>query len=183
MLDTRSLFFKKFLTDPSVVGSCTPSSHYLARTMLSRLPWNDLDTIVELGAGTGVFTEYIERHRKQNSTFLIIEQDPDMRACLQQRFPSAVFGSHAENLSYLLKCCGRSQASCIISSLPFTVFPADLQHRILQQAAAVLSPGGEFTAIQYSPFQYSLFHRYFPHIHVSFEVRNIPPSFIFHCKK
>ena len=40
--------------------------------MLAALPWDQIDSIVELGAGTGVFTEYIAAHKKDTCQAVII---------------------------------------------------------------------------------------------------------------
>ena len=89
----RCLFLKDFLLHPSRIGSITPSSSQLTRKMLSGLPWEELNTIVELGAGTGVFTKYVMEHRKPDSRFLVIEQDTLMRRLLMKQFPQALFGT------------------------------------------------------------------------------------------
>lgn len=183
MLESRSIFLKKFITEPTKIGSCTPSSHYLTRKMVSRLDWDHVHTIVELGAGTGVFTSYIMEHKRPDCSFLVIEQDPVMRADLKKSFPTALFGNEAEDLSYLLKAKGLHQADYIISGLPLTVLPHDTRQTIMDEVWKSLAPHGYFIAFQYSPCLYSYFHRYFNRVSVSFEVRNLPPAFVFTCQK
>lgn len=182
MLESRSIFLKKFITEPTKIGSCTPSSHYLTRKMLSHVDWTKARTIVELGAGTGVFTASILQHKRPDSSFLVIEQDPVMRADLKHRFPACLYGNQAEDLSYLLKAKGLKQADYIISGLPFMVLPQDTRHEILADIVQSLSAGGQFIAFQYSPCLYPLFRRYFRHVSVSFELRNVPPAFVFTCQ-
>lgn len=182
MFTSRSIFLKKFITSPTKIGSCTPSSHYLTRKMVSRLDWPHARMIVELGAGTGVFTSYIDQHKRRDCSFLVIEQDPVMRAELKKQFPHCLFGNQAEDLSYLLKAKGLPQADYIISGLPLTVLPKDARHTIMEEVRQSLSPHGYFIAFQYSPCLYSLFHRYFKHVSLSFELRNVPPAFVFTCR-
>ncbi len=181
MQHTRGMFLKKFITSPASIGSCTPSSRYTASTMLRRLDWKRLHTIVELGAGTGVFTQYIASHKRKDAVFLIIEQDPAMRAALRRRFPGCHIASHAEDLAQLLNALGPGQADCIISGLPFAVFPAVLRHTILRSVRCSLRPSGQFLALQYSPFLYTVFHQYFQTVHLGMELRNLPPAWIFYC--
>lgn len=183
MLESRSIFLKRFIADPTKIGSCTPSSHYLTRKMVRRLDWTHAKTIVELGAGTGVFTSYIMQHKRPDCSFLAIEQDPVMRADLKHRFPDCLYGNQAEDLSYLLKAKGLHQADYIISGLPFTVLPKDTRQDIMAEIVKSLAPHGYFIAFQYSPCLYRFFHRYFSHVSLSFEVRNVPPAFIFTCQK
>lgn len=69
-----SHFFRKFILHPKKIGSITPSSTFLTKKMLGNLPWQELDTIVELGAGTGVFSDYIACNKKKSCQVLLIEQ-------------------------------------------------------------------------------------------------------------
>ena len=183
MINSRSLFLKKFFLAPAKIGSFTPSSQFLAKKMMERLPWKTLDTIVELGAGTGVFTEYIAAHKKPASRFLIIEQDARMRADLEERFPGMLFGGQAENLPYILKKYGLAKVDCIISGLPFAVFTPELRQRILTGSTAALQAGGRFIAFQYSLQMYFAFRRQFTRVRLGFELRNFPPAFVYYCQK
>jgi len=56
---TRAAFLYKFIQKPKEIGSIVPSSSFLTKKMLMNLPWDHIETIVELGAGTGVFTKFI----------------------------------------------------------------------------------------------------------------------------
>lgn len=72
MLTTRAVFLYKFFAKPQRIGSVTPSSSFLTRKMLADLPWDGINTIVELGAGTGVFTKYIAENKKKSCQVLVI---------------------------------------------------------------------------------------------------------------
>ena len=99
----KILFLKDFLLNPAKIGSITPSSSYLTEKLLASLPWERFNVIVELGAGTGVFTEYAAAHKRPDSVFLVIEQDPQMQKALKARFPQVLFGSQAEDLPALMR--------------------------------------------------------------------------------
>lgn len=117
----KILFLKDFLLNPAKIGSITPSSSYLTEKLLASLPWERFNVIVELGAGTGVFTEYAAAHKRPDSVFLVIEQDPQMQKALKARFPQVLFGSQAEDLPALMRLHNLPKADCIISGLPFAV--------------------------------------------------------------
>ncbi|WP_296823655.1 class I SAM-dependent methyltransferase [uncultured Megasphaera sp.] len=184
IIDTERIsFFKDFILNPSKIGSVTPSSSYLTQNLLGSLPWGRLHTIIELGAGTGVFTEFVIEHKRPDSIFLVIEQDARMRKNLTEKFPQALFGSQAENLPCLMWQYNLSKADCIISSLPFTVIEKQTRMNILTGIDTTLSDQGIFVAFQYSLQMYRTFHRIFPSVNIGFTLLNLPPAFTYTCHK
>lgn len=177
------MFLWKFLKHPKKIGSIIPSSNSLTKKMLEDLPWNSLDNIVELGAGTGVFTAYIAAHKKNDCKAIIIEQDNIMRTMLEKRHPDLLFGSQAENLLSIIKEKKLSSIDCIICSLPFASLSCDLRNEILCNIKIALKDGGRFIAFQYSPQMYYKFSNSFKEVSLNFELRNIPPAFVYHCYK
>jgi phospholipid N-methyltransferase len=182
-MEMQTSFFYKFIVNPRKIGSITPSSAYLTQKMLAELPWENLHSIVELGAGTGIFTKYIANHKRQDCEALIIEQDPDMRHRLEFLYPKLSYGSQAENLPLLLKGHNIGNTDCIISGLPFAAFTSSLRKEILQAIYTSLKPGGIFVAFQYTPHLYLALHRQYKQVNLGFELRNLPPAFIYYCKK
>lgn len=179
----RGLFLKSFMLNPMKIGSITPSSSYLTRDLLASLPWDTMHTIVELGAGTGVFTKYIIKHKQQDSAFLIIEQDTQMRSALMRQFPNELFGSQAENLPYLMQQYNLPKADCIISGLPFAIFEKKDRLKILTGIQTTLSNDGVFAAFQYSPQMYRTFQHLFHVVRIGFTPLNLPPAFTYLCYK
>ena len=49
-------FFKNFIKKPKQIGSITPSSNYLSKKMVEQIDFNNAETILELGPGTGCYT-------------------------------------------------------------------------------------------------------------------------------
>ena len=183
MTKMSQLFLKDFFLKPSKIGSIVPSSGYLADKILCGISWETLYSIVELGAGTGVFTERIAAHKRASCEAVIIEQDLCMRQDLMRRFPQMKFGDNAEQLPRILEAYRLDHADCIISGLPFAMFEKKLRRHILKAILASLKEGGEFIAFQYSPQMYRAFRRIFSEVHLDLEVRNLPPALIYRCKK
>ena len=52
-------FFKAFLRSRGKVGAIAPNSMGLAKIMVEVLAWENLNSVVEYGPGTGVFTKAI----------------------------------------------------------------------------------------------------------------------------
>ena len=183
MMANRSVFLQKFFCAPTKIGSITPSSKFLTQKMLASLPWDTMDSVVELGAGTGVFTEYIAAHKKSSCRAVIIEQDALMRSQLEARFPDLLYGSQAENLPFILHKFGLMKVDCIISGLPFAIFTKELRQQILDGAENALKENGQWIASQYSLQMYPRFRKTFTEVKLGFELRNFPPAFIYRCKK
>ena len=179
----RVAFLNKFLLSPGKIGSITPSSKYLTQKMLSAVPWAQIETLVELGAGTGVFTRYIADHKTASCQVLVIERDFHMRKLLRNTYPMFHFGAKAENLDRLLHQHALSPADCIISGLPFATFPDLLRHKLIATSYRVLKPEGIFIAFQYSLQMRKTLKTYFPQVGINFVPLNIPPAFVYFCKK
>jgi phospholipid N-methyltransferase len=179
----RLLFFHKFLHSPKTIGSITPSSSFLTKKMMEKIPWNQLDVIVELGAGTGVFTDYISQHKKASTKVVVIEKDSQLRSKLQDTYPTFFFGADAENLAQILKKLNIPQADCIISGLPFANFSPKLRAEIMQAVCQSLKPGGLFIAFQYSLQMKNMLKQHFRHVDICFVPLNIPPAFVYTCKE
>jgi phospholipid N-methyltransferase len=178
----RAGFIQKFITEPKKIGSITPSSSFLTKRMLEDLPWDNLDFVVELGAGTGVFTDYIAHRKSESCRVLIIEQDDKMREALQSCYPDFHFGSEAENLCRYLNEFDLPKADCIISGLPFALFPHELQDQVMKEIISALAQDGIFHAYQYSLHMWKTFESFFAEVSFSLEPLNVPPAFVYCCR-
>lgn len=183
MLTNRAAFLYKFILEPKKIGSVTPSTIFLTRKMLANLPWDNIETIAELGAGTGVFTNYIATKKKKSCQVLVIEQDFEMREALRDNHPAFHFGAKAEKLDWFLQRCDLPQVDCIVSGLPFATFSASLRSDIMAAVDRSLKPGGIFIAFQYSLQLRKTLQKYFSEVNIGFVLLNVPPAFVYYCKK
>jgi phospholipid N-methyltransferase len=183
MMTNRAAFLYKFIQNPKEIGSIAPSSSFLTRKMLANLPWDTIDVLVELGAGTGVFTKFITDNKKESCQLLVIEQDYEMRKVLQTMYPGFYYGSKAEKLDRILQKYDLPQADCIVSGLPFAVFSESLRDDIMEKINCSLKPEGIFIAFQYSLQMRKTLKKYFSEVKIEFVSLNIPPAFVYYCKK
>ncbi len=183
MMTERIVFLNKFIMEPKKIGSITPSSSFLTRKMLGKLPWDKIETIIELGAGTGVFTNYISENKKELCRVLVVEQDFKMREALRIKYPGFYYGAKAEKLDWLLQKYDLPQVDCVVSGLPFAVFPDSVRHEIMMAVDRSLKPGGIFVAFQYSLQMRKILKQYFSELKISFVLLNLPPAFVYYCKK
>jgi len=183
LLTSRASFLYKFILHPQQIGSITPSSSFLIKKALSNIDWENVDTLVELGAGNGVFTEVIAKNKKASCKVLLVEKDFQMRKELRTNFPSFFYGAKAEKLDWLLNQHELPQADCIVSGLPFSNFPPALRDSIMGAINQSLKPGGIYIGYQYTLQMKNILKRYFSEVHVQFVPMNLPPAFIFYCRK
>ena len=182
-MTTSAWFLYKFIQKPKEIGSVVPSSSFLTKKMLENLPWNRIETLVELGAGTGVFTKFITENKKESCQIVVIEQDPDMRKALQSRYPAFYYGTKAEKLDWLLQRYDLPQVDCIVSGLPFAAFSESQRDKIMLAIHHSLKPGGIFVAFQYSWQMRKTLKKNFNEVKIGFVPLNMPPAFVYCCKK
>jgi phospholipid N-methyltransferase len=124
-------FFGAWLRNPRAIGSVTPSSRRLARLITSRIGPGD-GPVIELGPGTGVFTEALLARGVREQDLYLIESQPDLVALLRRRFPAAcVLQLDAARLGALDPFDGRL-ATAAISGLPILWFGRGTAERILR---------------------------------------------------
>ena len=94
-------FLKTFLQQPSNIGAIAPSSAGLVSMMIESFDWENVQSAIEYGPGTGVFTEGILKSMQEGTHFFAIEQS----ATMVEATPAL---SRGENLSR--KCHQRARA-------------------------------------------------------------------------
>lgn len=189
----RVHFLTAFVKRPFDTGSITPSSAHLAEAMVEGMGLSEADTVIELGPGTGVFTRVIHERLKPRAHFTCFELNPDLARALSARFPQAhVVNDSAENLDHHLQEIGRTSVDCVISGLPWIAFSVERQERLLDASVRALKPGGRFSTFAYRHASWlpqgrhfkSLLESRFAHVETSPMVwRNLPPAFVYRCRK
>lgn len=186
-------FLKQSLSEPKSIGAITESSEELTRLIVSMASLNTAKTVVELGPGTGVFTEEILNNIHPDTFFFALETNPHFVEKTKERCPDALvhYDSATEIYRYL-QLHGKKNADIIISSLPFASFDEELQTKILREIWASLSYNGEFLTFAYihsifleeGKFFNKQLHTHFSHIKKSEIIwKNMPPAFVYYCKK
>jgi phospholipid N-methyltransferase len=175
-------FFRSFLANPRQVGAILPTSRRAVRDMLDMANFEQANCVVELGAGTGVYTEEILKRLRPDARFLAFELDPDLVTTLSERFDDPrlrVINDSAENVENYLQ--DGSKVDIIVSGLPFTSLPEPVKRNIFKQVSRVLAPGGTMVAIQYSTMVQRDLERTFASVRRRLSPVNVPPAFLFAC--
>lgn len=186
-------FLKVFLRAPALTSAIVPSSPWLAERMIEGLRLDQARVVVELGAGTGAFTRVVQKELHPAAVFLAVEIDPVFAKHLKRRFPRVhVINDSAEHLGRHLQSLGQSYADCILSGLPWAGFKAEEQRRLLEAVLGVLRPGGYLTTYAYNHVAWlpggqrfrKLLRSSFPSVETTrTEWRNLPPAFVYRCRK
>ncbi len=83
-------FLKQFLTNPRETGAIASSSNRLADLITDSAELSKKKCVVELGSGTGVFTEKILLKISSGCTFFSLEINPEFVEETRKRCPKAV---------------------------------------------------------------------------------------------
>ncbi|MCC6143149.1 MAG: methyltransferase domain-containing protein, partial [Candidatus Hydrogenedentes bacterium] len=144
-------FMKEVVRTNRSTGAIAPSSPALAEVVTDMARVAEADVIVEYGPGTGVFTQVIERKRKADSYFIAMEVNPEFVRATRKLCPNVhVYEDTAQNAIKYLRDAGHDGCDCIVSGLPWTRFPEELQDEILAATWDVLRPGGRFVTFAYA---------------------------------
>lgn len=169
-----------------MVGSMTPSSRFLAAKMLNHIPIKEAKVVVELGPGTGVFTEKILEKLGANTQLIVVELNDDFFNTLQNKLhhPNLhLRHGSADQIGIYLKEFGFEKADLIISSLPLANFPSVLRKDVIETVKNCLDDKGKFVQFQYSLQSFKTLKRNFHTVKVDFTAFNFPPAFVYTCSK
>lgn len=176
LMRAKADFVQQFIRNPRKMGSITPSSEALCRTMIDAVELAGCSRIAELGAGDGVLTRRLLDGMTPDAQLDVFEisqplvdklnamQDPRMtvRSC------------SAEYLG--------GEYDAIFSGLPLLSLPPELRDAILSAVYNALGPKGVFVQFQYTSLTQPDLSRYF-----TWErrrvLKNVPPAWVYRCTR
>ena len=143
-------FFWSWTSDPLRVAAIAPSGESLARMMTREIGPND-GPVIELGAGTGVFTKALLAQGVREQDLTLVEYGSDFMRVLQLRFPQArVLWMDAPQLAQY-KLFPEANVGAVVSGLPLLSMSPRKIMSILNGAFGYLRPGGAFYQFTYGP--------------------------------
>lgn len=167
-------FARQFLRHPRQLGTMIQSGRVLARRMAEEV--GESVQVVEFGGGTGPVTREILRRLPSNARLTCFEVNRDFCRCLRRiNDPRLrVVNDDAAN-------CGRyvSRPDCVISGLPLTLLDDRARDTILTIAVR----SGRYIQLQYTPVMGRDIRRFFSDVRLKFVPLNLPPAFIFVCRR
>ncbi len=180
----KKLFISEFFKERKMVGAIAPSSNFLMKKMLKKIDFSKDLNIIELGAGTGIFTAEILKRMSKKSKLFSFEINPVFFNKLNAKYNDErvrfIYDSAEKMQDYLFKY-KLNKVDVVISSLPLAVIPLNIKEEILNSAVKVLDENGFFVQFQYSLNAKKLLQTKFQNINVEFTALNLPPAFVYHC--
>jgi phosphatidylethanolamine/phosphatidyl-N-methylethanolamine N-methyltransferase len=173
----RGSFLSGILAKPRHTGAIAPSSRFLAQRIIQDANLGPLDTVIEIGPGTGALTRPILEQLKDPTQYFGVEINAGFVKHLRAKMPAAsihqgsaedlasVYAAHRAELDRMSRgqvaqgaeaapavefAPSQACARRIIASLPWTILPVELQKSILAAAATTLTPDGTFTTFIYA---------------------------------
>lgn len=181
-------FLRAFLRNPGSVGAIVPSAPELARAMVAGIDMQSGDTLLELGPGTGSFTEKIRLALPAGASYLGIEREQGFVELLQQRFPDMHFvNGSAEDAFAIHQHSGLGEVKAIVSSLPFATLMADVRNNIIADVEQFMTPHCTFRTFQYVHafplpaavrFRRAMDERFGPFHRSRAILPNVPPAYV-----
>ncbi|MGH6948016.1 MAG: class I SAM-dependent methyltransferase [Kiloniellales bacterium] len=107
-------------------------------------------TVVELGGGTGSVTACLLECGTDPDDLVVIEREPRLAELLAARFPEVdVLRGDALKLRALLSRRDVVQVKAVVCGLPLLLLSPEKQKGLLEQAFALMTPGGPFVQVTY----------------------------------
>jgi phospholipid N-methyltransferase len=173
--------FCRFLANPGMIGSITPSSSALAKAMTRQIGRGM--AVFEIGAGTGVITRHIQK-AAPSGHLVVFEQDHLLAEYLRHQIRGArvIEGLFHDTVDGLQEI---PDALDILSSLPFKSLSDDVHEKTVAAICDILLDSPSRRLIQYTYFDAPPF---LPH-HESLRWRrlsrvwaNIPPATVWELR-
>lgn len=185
-MSEKKNFRKQFWKDKKMVGAMAPSSKYLASKMLENIDFSKVKSIVELGPGTGVFTDEIIERLGSDAQLFVFELNDNFYNALDARISDNrvhIIHDSAEHINLHLAKHNLENVDIVISSLPLAVFSEELRHNVLNASYDILHDSGKYIQFQYSLQARKLLKERYPIVNISFTPLNFPPAFVYTCNK
>lgn len=185
-------FLREFVKSPTTTAAVGPSSRFLAAQMVAPLPATGDPVVVELGPGTGAFTELIQRRLGGRGRHVALELNPRWADALGQRFPRVETRcADARELPEILDDCG-VRADLVVSGLPWAAHAPQGGRRLVGLIADSLTEGGALTQFAYTWTRWAPPARQqLTDLRASFEEtvisrtvwRNVPPALVYLARR
>lgn len=176
-------YFRVFMDDKGV-ASVTPSSKYIVDRVIKAMDLKNNKIVLEYGAADGPMTRRVLERLHPDGKVVAIELNETLYESLRKLSSDRRFNPVHGDVRQIEAIAARygivrGQADVIISGIPFAFLSGRGRHELLASTAELLRPGGRFIAYQVTTHLIPLLKDYFSRVDTQFEIRNIPPHFVF----
>ena len=173
------LFAKNFVKNPLRNASIIPSSVYAGRAMVKNIDFSNIHTVVELGPGTGVFTNELIKRCLPGTKIILIELEKSYIENLKKLFGDKVVveNANAHVLDEILEKHKVSKLDLLISGLPF--FEEVISKQFIDTIKRHTDSGTIFRFFTYVPPVAKRVYIKLSIKKITFVLKNIPPLWIY----
>lgn len=177
-------YLTAFLRDRTV-ASVAPSTKYVINRVVKALEPEKLKVLVEFGPAEGVITRRLLARLPQDATIVAIERNENFVRALRRIHDPRLRVVHGDvrDVDEILRGQGLAGADAVVSGIPFSFFTPPERLALLEKIRGLLNPRGRFVAYQFTTHLIPLLRRFFQKVDTQFEIRNLPPHFVFTCFK
>ncbi|HVE13373.1 MAG TPA: rRNA adenine N-6-methyltransferase family protein [Elusimicrobiota bacterium] len=182
--DSPFSYLAAFLRDRKV-ASVAPSTKYVVDRVLKAMELDKARVVVEFGPAEGVMTRRILPKLPPDGILVAVELNENFAETLKKIKDSRlrVINGDVREIDKILEREGIASADVMISGIPFSFFTPPERQALLGKISSLLNPHGRFIAYQFTTHLIPLLKRYFRRVKTEFEIRNLPPHFVFSCYK
>lgn len=185
-LSDALLFMREWFRNPRSVAAIFPSGKALA-SLVTREISPETGPVVELGPGTGAFTQALLKRGVRPQDLTLVEYSSDFARLLQTRFPHVrVLWMDAAGLDRT-KLVDRAPVGAVVCGLGFLNMPQGKIAAILKAAFDCLRPDGSFFLFTYgarcSVPDATLAELNLQAIWVGRTFQNIPPASVYRIER
>ena len=178
-------YLKSFFQDKDV-ASVTPTSGFCVRRVCRPIDFSENVTVVEYGAGSGVFSRYLLNNMTADSKLALFETNDLLFEKLQNNINDTRVSFYQESVEYVNKVLPEEylgKTDFIISGIPFSFLDEEAKSSVLKQSYKLLRDGGKFLAYQTPRHLKDPLKETFGNVRTEWEWRNIPPMMVYEAVK
>ncbi|MEW5976856.1 MAG: hypothetical protein AB1898_13715 [Acidobacteriota bacterium] len=155
MFEDYRLFLSELKENFTTLGAIVPSSPHLAKAIVMPLSQRGLRPVrvLEVGPGTGAFTDRILKHLRRGDVFDIYELSPKFCGYLRRSLPFSDLRKQGIQIRLINDDIRNLRQSFdyhyIISGLPLNNFDSQIVSDILEVLISHLSPDGVLSYFEY----------------------------------
>lgn len=153
LIEDEFRFIKGWVANRKTIGAVSPSSRALARLMVEHADPDPSGYTLELGPGTGVFTQALIDAGVPAGRIIAVEHNEEFCRLLKKRFPALnIVQGDAFDLDKTLAAHAGIRFSAALSGLPLLSFSKELRLRCIEGVLERLMPGKGFVQFSYGPY-------------------------------
>lgn len=144
-------FVANWFKNPLRTGAVAASSKALAQRMAACVDPAVPGPVLELGPGTGMFTEALIRRGFAQNRLVLVEFNPEFARHLKRRFPRAtIITADVYDRRQWAGRHGEERFAGIVSGLPLLTQPPARRQALLEACFDLARPGAPFVQFTYS---------------------------------